>query len=74
MCQFESKEACEPLCFHSKSERTGLRKLVVWDAVCGVVSARRRRGFGAGLARDPSNSGHSFSLEESRGSSQKLRQ
>ena len=29
MCQFESKEVCEPLCFHSKSECTGCRKLVV---------------------------------------------
>ena len=29
ICQFESKEACESLCFHNKSECTGLRKLVV---------------------------------------------
>ena len=28
MCQFESKEVCESLCFHSKSECTGWRKLI----------------------------------------------
>ena len=52
MWQFESKEVCESLCFHSKSECAGVRKLVVWDGVCGAVSAR-----------GPSNSGHSFSLK-----------
>ena len=31
MWQFESKEVCKSLCFHSKSEYTGGRKLVVWD-------------------------------------------
>ena len=40
MCKFESTEVCEPLCFHSKSECTGLRKLVV----------RFRRGLSAGAA------------------------
>ena len=29
MWQFESKEVCECLCFHSKSECAGGRKLVV---------------------------------------------
>ena len=29
MCQFESKEVCESLCFHNKSDCTGLRRLVV---------------------------------------------
>ena len=29
MCKFESKEVCESLCFHSKSECMGGRKLVV---------------------------------------------
>ena len=29
----------------------------------GVVLARFRGGVGVGLARDPSNSGHSFSLK-----------
>ena len=43
MWQFESKEVCESLCFHSKSEYTGGRKLVVWDGVCGAVAARLRR-------------------------------
>ena len=43
MWQFESKEVCESLCFHSKSECAGVRKLVVWDGVCGAVSARSRR-------------------------------
>ena len=43
MWQFESKEVCECLCFHSQSECTGWRKLVVWDAVCGAVAARLRR-------------------------------
>ena len=42
MWQFESKEVCESLCFHSKSECAGCRKLVVWDAVCGAVPARSR--------------------------------
>ena len=45
-CKFESKEACESLCFHSKSECT----------VHGVAKAsdvRRcvRRGAGTGAAR-----------------------
>ena len=62
MCKFENKEVCESLCFHIKSGRTGLRKLVVWDAVCGAVSVRLRCGLGPGLARDRSNSGHSFSM------------
>ena len=47
MCNFESKEVCEPLPFDCKSECTGLRKLVVWDAVCGAGAVRVRRGFGA---------------------------
>ena len=40
MCKFESKEVCESLCSHSKSECTGWRKVVVCDGVCGAVSAR----------------------------------
>ena len=43
MWQFESKEVCESLCFHSKSECARGQKLVVWDGVCGAVSARSRR-------------------------------
>ena len=62
MWQFESKEVCESLCFHSKSECAGGRKLVVWDGVCGACAARVRRGCGAGAARPPCNWGHSFSL------------
>ena len=54
MCKFESKEVCESLCFHSKSECTGLRKLAHGVRRCV------RRGLGAASARDPSNSGHSF--------------
>ena len=42
MWQFESKEVCESLCFHSKSECAGGRK---WcETVC---AARARRGCGA---------------------------
>ena len=59
MCKFESKEVWESLRFHSKSERTGLRKLV--DA--SGVRRCKRRGCGAVSARDPSHSGHSFSLK-----------
>ena len=55
MCKFERKEACEPLCFHSKCECTGSRMLVVWGAMCGAVPA--------GLCGDPCNAGHSFSLK-----------
>ena len=32
MCQFESKEAHESLCFDSKADSTGWRKLVVGEA------------------------------------------
>ena len=59
MWQFESKEVCESLCFHSKSECAGWRKLVVYSGVRRCV----RSGAGAGLERPPSNSGHSFALK-----------
>ena len=59
MCQFESKEACEPLCFHKQSDFTGN---LTADGVAkasgvgrrvrrglGTVSAWFRRGLSAGL-------------------------
>ena len=59
MCQFESKEeACESLCFHSKSDLHGVAK------ASGVRRcAARFRGAWGGGARDSSNSGRSVSLK-----------
>ena len=43
MCKFESKEACETLRFHSKSERARSRKSSWFET---LVAARSRRDFG----------------------------
>ena len=40
MWQFESKEVCDCLCFHSQLDCTGWQKPVVWDSLCGAVAAR----------------------------------
>ena len=55
VCKFESKEMCESLRFHCKSECRGSRKLVMWDAVCGAGAAWSRRSA-------VRHAGQSFSL------------
>ena len=56
MRQFESKEVCKSLCFHSKSECAG-------GAKASGVRRCVRDGCGAGSARAATNSGHSFSFK-----------